>query len=197
VTHHGGPTLSSTFLLAKTMARAAQNDPLFFWRPHEEHGYLGQWWSSPFTAASPIDSTTQLRFKNCESYMMYHKAILFNDAKVADEIFDAADDPKQVKALGRLVKGFDQATWDASKYDIVVQANRYKFSQNLDLRTRLLETEGRELVEASPMDRIWGVGYAKGKALQNRARWGQNLLGKALMQVRDEIIAEDTASIES
>jgi len=126
--------------------------------------------------------------------MMYFKALLFNDKDVADEILDAAEDPKKVKALGRLVKGFNQATWDARKFGIVVQANREKFRQNETLRRRLIETGQRELVEASPMDKIWGIGFTKVNALRNKARWGQNLLGKALMQVRDGLIAEDAAA---
>jgi ribA/ribD-fused uncharacterized protein len=125
---------------------------------------------------------------------MYLKALLFNDNDVANEILDAGEDPKKVKALGRLVKGFNQATWDARKFGIVVQANREKFRQNATLRGRLIETGERELVEASPMDKIWGIGFTKANALRNKARWGQNLLGKALMQVRDELIAEDAAA---
>jgi ribA/ribD-fused uncharacterized protein len=93
--------------------------------------------------------------------MMYLKALLFNDNDVANEILDAGEDPKKVKALGRLVKGFNQATWDARKFGIVVQANREKFRQNATLRGRLIETGERELVEASPMDKIWGLGLRK------------------------------------
>jgi len=162
-------------------------EPVYFWRPFEDNGYLGQWFTAPFTVPSPTDPIT---FQNCETYMMYHKAILFNDSAIAKQILDAADDPKSVKALGRKVSGFDQEKWDKKKFEIVLAANREKFAQHPALREQLLLTEGKELVEASPMDKIWGIGYGKANALKNHYRWGKNLLGKALMQVRNELLAE-------
>lgn len=167
------------------------DEPIYFWRPHEEHGYLGQWYSSPFTTPSPIDPNENVTFQNCETYMMYYKAMLFNDIDVAGQILDSADDPKAVKALGRMVKAFDQSTWDQKKFEIVVNGNREKFGQNARLRELLLETKGRELVEASPMDRIWGIGFGKANAPKRKDRWGQNLLGKTLMQVREELSLEE------
>ena len=165
-------------------------DPIYFWRPHEEYGYLGQWYSSPFETVSHIDPKTSLKFANCETYMMYHKAILFDDLDIADQILGSAEDPKAVKALGRQVNGFDQATWDEKKFEIVVRGNRQKFRQNEKLNKLLLKTEGRELIEASPMDKIWGIGFGKENAPKNKRRWGKNLLGKALMQVRAELLSE-------
>src|SRR5579862_4012937 len=169
---------------------ASQNDrePVYFWRPHDEDGYLGQWYPSPFTTTSLLDPTETVTFLNAETYMMYHKAMLFHDLGVAQEILEAGDDPKRVKALGRKVKGFDHAIWEGRRFGIVVEGNREKFRQNEDLQELLLKTEGRELVEASPMDRIWGIGYSKGNADKSRERWGMNLLGKALMMVRDELL---------
>jgi len=177
-------------LTAATRMVANASEPIFFWRPHEEYGYLGQWFPSPFTTPSPVNSEETVTFQNCETYMMYHKAILFNDFAIGEHILAAANDPKQVKALGRKVRGYNEAKWDENKFEIVVAANREKFRQQVHLREQLLETEGREIVEASPMDRIWGIGFGKENALKNRQRWGKNLLGKALMQVRNELIAE-------
>ena len=168
-------------------------DPIFFWRPFEENGYMGQWYAAPFTTQSPVDPSQTVTFQNCEMYMMYHKAILFDDIPIAEQILDSTDDPKTVKALGRKVKGFVQTTWDEKKFEIVVNGNREKFRQNADLREALLETEGRELIEASPMDKIWGIGFGKKNAVKNKHRWGQNLLGKALMQVREELIKEKSS----
>ena len=126
--------------------------------------------------------------------MMYHKAMLFNDIDIADQILDSGDDPKAVKALGREVKGFDQSAWDEKKFDIVVEANRLKFRQNENLKKLLLETEGKHLIEASPRDRIWGIGFGKTNAPKNKHRWGKNLLGKALMQVRAELLSKETSN---
>jgi ribA/ribD-fused uncharacterized protein len=127
--------------------------------------------------------------------MMYHKALLFNDTVIAAEILESAEDPKKVKALGRKVKGFKQETWDAEKFGIVVQANREKFGQDKTLGAMLIGTKGRDLIEASPLDKIWGIGFTKDNATKNQARWGQNLLGNALMQVRDELLAQNTSTL--
>jgi ribA/ribD-fused uncharacterized protein len=166
-------------------------EPVYLWRPSEENGYLGQWWHAPFTLPSPLDPTQKVTFKNCETYMMYHKALLFNDRAVAQQIITSGSDPKTVKALGRKVRNFEEGKWDAAKFGIVVQANREKFEAHKGLRDALLGTGERELVEASPMDRIWGIGFGKARAGANRGMWGQNLLGKALMQVRKELQAEE------
>jgi len=94
------------------------------------------------------------------------------------------------------VHNFDEKTWNANKYEIVLRANREKFKQNEKLRKVLLETGTRELVEASPMDRIWGIGFGKANAEKNRYRWGKNLLGKALMQVRRELMEEENKTTD-
>lgn len=78
--------------------------------------------------------------------------------------------------------------WDEKRFEIVVNGNREKFQQNAELKTMLLETVGREIIEASAMDKIWGIGFSQVNAMKNKRRWGQNLLGKALMQVRDELL---------
>jgi len=101
----------------------------------------------------------------------------------------AAKHPAETKKLGREVTGFDPLVWDAQKYDLVVTGNYHKFSQHAELQEYLLTTGDRVLVEASPVDAIWGIGLAADHpdALQP-ARWpGQNLLGFALMEVRDQL----------
>ena len=121
---------------------------------------------------------------------MYHKAIVFDDQEIADKI---ALEPKakNQKALGRKVKGFDDKKWKAKREEIVEEGNWWKFTQSKEggLSKMLLETGDRLLVEASPYDRIWGVGYGAANAEANRDNWGENLLGKALMRVRDRLHA--------
>ena len=123
---------------------------------------------------------------------MYYKAIEFGDQKIADKIA-LEPEPRMQKALGREVKGFDGKKWNAKREKIVEDGNWWKFTQSKegDLRKMLLETGDRLLVEASPYDRIWGVGYGATKAEANRDKWGENLLGKALMRVRDRLHAEE------
>lgn len=127
---------------------------------------------------------------------MYHKAILFSDIEIAEQIL-RAEDPKEVKALGRLVRDFDDGVWKKERMGIVTEGNRLKFAQNDELKEMLVRTERRELVEASPMDRIWGIGFAKGNAEKSRERWGMNLLGKVLMIVRDELLLSSSSSSSS
>ena len=133
-----------------------------------------------------------MKFLTTEQYMMYHKATLFSDQEIADKIMRETEPSKQ-KALGRKVKGFDNKEWNAKREKIVEDGNWWKFTQPNDnhLRKMLLETGDRLLVEASPYDRIWGVGYSHVNAEANRGDWGDNLLGKALMRVRDRLHAEE------
>ena len=150
-----------------------------------------------FTEASPFSQWYRCRFEagghafHCaEQYMMHGKALLFDDADVAAQIL-TVDSPKKHKELGRKVKGFDDAVWKANRENIVMAGSRAKFTQNADLLALLLATKGTTLVEASPYDRIWGIGLsATDPKAQDPATWrGQNLLGKILTTLRDELLA--------
>ncbi|WBB81013.1 NADAR family protein [Micromonospora sp. WMMD882] len=157
---------------------------LFFWghRPGRGggvgRGCLSQWWPAPFT----VDG---LEFPTAEHFMMRHKALLFGDEEVADQILTTPD-PGAVKALGRRVRGFDEAVWQTHRYAIVVAGNTAKFGQRPELRDYLLGTGEQILVEASPLDRVWGIGLtADDERATSPARWrGLNLLGFALMDAR-------------
>lgn len=140
---------------------------------------LSQWWAVPFT----VDGLT---YPHAESYMMAEKAKLFGDDAVRAKIV-AGVSPAAAKALGKQVRGFDQATWDAHAFGIVVAGSTAKFSQHPALGAFLSSTGPRLLVEASTYDRIWGVGVAASNpAVANPLTWrGQNLLGFALTHVRD------------
>lgn len=148
-------------------------------------GCLSQWWPQPF-------SDGEHTFATAEHYMMWRKATLFGDHETAEKILAVAT-PKEAKSLGRQASGFDQPTWEATRYDIVVAAGKLKFGQHDDLRTFLLNTGDRILVEASPRDRIWGIGLGKNNpAAHDPAQWrGLNLLGFALCDVRD-VLAKGT-----
>lgn len=101
-----------------------------------------------------------LRFTSTEQYMMYHKALLFSDFSAASEIIELDYDPKQQKEIGRRISGFNQQVWDAEKQFIVYKGNHSKFSQNKILREKLFMTSPKILVEASPVDCIWGIGLS-------------------------------------
>lgn len=126
-------------------------------------------------------------FVNREQWMMLHKALIFNDIESAEKIMRFTS-PKTIKGLGRKVKNFDDKVWNDWKYQLVVNGNYLQFTQDQEMKDRLLSTEDKEIVEASPYDRVWGIGYSADKALNvSKDRWGQNLLGKALMEVREAI----------
>jgi ribA/ribD-fused uncharacterized protein len=121
--------------------------------------------------------------------MMAQKAKLFNDQQIFDMIIKK-ESPKDVKELGRQIKNFDAALWDKNKYQIVVQGNCLKFSQNESLKQFLIQTKDKVLVEASPVDIIWGIGLTEDSPnAKNPIEWrGENLLGFVLMEVRNKII---------
>ncbi|MDA0632017.1 NADAR family protein [Nonomuraea sp. MCN248] len=160
---------------------------LFFWghRPARDgspgQGCLSQWWPAEFTEDGR-------HYRSAEHYMMAHKALLFGDEAAAEKILAAAH-PGEAKKLGRSVGGFDEETWAAHRYDIVVRGNVAKFGQHADLKEFLLGTGGRVLVEASPLDPVWGIGLAADDPdAASPATWrGLNLLGFALMDVRDTL----------
>ncbi len=162
---------------------------LFFWghQPQRDGsigaGCLSQWWRAPFN----VDGRT---FVTAEHWMMWSKATLFGDNDIAAKILMAGH-PSQAKALGRQVKQFDQTVWDQERFGIVVAGGIAKFSQNPDLKTFLLSTKKRVLVEASPVDRIWGIGLAADDPkAEHPGQWrGLNLLGFALMQTREHLQA--------
>lgn len=130
-------------------------------------------------------------YASAEQYMMAKKAELFNDHATLAAIL-ATDDPRAIKALGREVTPFDQHKWEEARYGIVLQASRLKFSQDPRLRTVLLGTRDTLLVEAAPLDCIWGIGLGEKKASATpESLWrGLNLLGKALTAVREELKGE-------
>lgn len=123
--------------------------PIYFWKETEQpYGYLSQWYNAPFTTPGFEIDSPPIHFKNTEQYMMFHKAILFQDHKTAAQILEALN-PATQKSLGRKVQGFNKATWDFQKEKIVEAGNWFKFSSedNLVLKKLLLETGERELIE--------------------------------------------------
>ncbi|MDE6797543.1 MAG: NADAR family protein [Ruminococcus sp.] len=145
---------------------------------------LSQWYNCKFT----VDG---VEYSTAEQYMMSQKAILFGDTEVNKEIMSAKH-PKQFKALGRKIRNFNEKIWNEHKTDIVIKGNYAKFSHNPELKEFLLKTGKRIIVEASPHDKIWGIGMpANTDGIENPAIWnGENLLGFCLMEVRDMLAEE-------
>ncbi len=161
---------------------------LFFWGHQPSHDgsitktCLSQWWKSDFT----IETDT---YCCMEQYMMAEKARLFEDDEILNEIMESKN-PKQIKELGRKVKNFNEKVWEQKRYSIILNGNYAKFIQNERLKEFLLGAKNRVLVEASPYDKIWGIGMSSDdEHINNPLEWkGLNLLGFALMEVRDELL---------
>jgi len=158
---------------------------LFFWGHQKSRSgdltaaCFSQWWAASFA----VDG---VRYNTTEHWMMAQKALLFDNQEIYRQII-AARSPAEAKALGRQVTHFEEASWQAQRSAIVVRGNLAKFGQHDDLRAFLLNTKDRVLVEASPVDSIWGIGLAAdSERASNPKQWnGLNLLGFALMEVRD------------
>lgn len=173
--------------LVQLSSKGARPKFVFFWghTPAADGSVtkscFSQWWKAPFN----VDGVS---YPTAEHFMMAGKARLFGDHATEEKIL-AAKHPKQAKDLGRKVANFNEAAWNEARFDIVVAANYAKFSQNPPLQEFLLQTKARVLVEASPVDSIWGIGLAADdERAEKPSKWkGLNLLGFALMEVRERL----------
>ena len=176
--------------LAAVLAAEAAGQPidfLFFWghRPRPDGtigpGCLSQWWPAPFAEDG-------VSYPTAEHWMMAGQARLFDDEPGLARVLAAAS-PKDVKAVGRAVRGYSEQVWADARFDLVVAGNLAKFRQNPDLSAFLSATDRKVLVEASPRDRVWGIGVGANHSDATRpSRWRcTNLLGFALMNVRDQL----------
>jgi len=168
----------------KQYAAAGKNPKfIFFWGHHSNKSEirkqcLSQWYPANFN----FDNIT---YNSAEQFMMAQKAVLFDDKKIFERIIKE-NQMRVIKELGRKVKNFSEDIWKKNRFEITVNGNMAKFKQNTELKNYLISTKNKILVEASPYDKIWGIGMAENdKEIQNIYRWrGLNLLGFALMKVR-------------
>jgi ribA/ribD-fused uncharacterized protein len=178
---NGEPLYTKDWLIARQNS-GEKLEFMYFWKPGKApHDCFGQWQPSEFREEI-------LSYTCAEQYMMAKKARIFEDEETEKRIIETSD-PKLMKSLGRKVKNFDEKTWDELRHSVVLNGNYQKFAQNKEMRETLLGTGDKILVEASPLDVIWGIGYAENNPnAGNPLYWrGLNLLGFALMEVRDEI----------
>lgn len=149
----------------------------FFW-----NGPFSNWDRSPFS----IDGMT---FNCGEQYMMYHKALLCKDFDSANKVMQTTN-PRVQKFIGRQIKNYNEDAWSAVRFDIVKNGLREKFLQNPMHMKALKSCAGKTIVEASPYDAIWGIGFSESDAMDNISEWGENLLGKILTFLCEEFIDE-------
>lgn len=183
----------TTIQNVETLIRESQRTNLkylFFWghtpknRDIVDKACFSQWYLAAFIE-------DHITYQTAEHYMMAKKAELFKDIEIRDQIIQCSH-PNQAKAMGRKVRNFDEKVWNENKIAIVQQANLLKFRQHAALKEYLLQTGDRILVEASPYDKVWGIGMAQNHPhAEQPARWrGENLLGFALMAVREQLRME-------
>ncbi len=144
-------------------------------------GIYSQWFPCEFTIFN-------LRYNCAEQFMMAQKAIMFNDIESFNKIMIATN-PYDQKSIGRNVKGFNKEQWEERAKDIVIAGNLGKFGQNTNLREQMLSTDSRKFVEASPTDKIWGIGLGLNNPLifDNKNWQGTNWLGECLDYVKMQL----------
>jgi ribA/ribD-fused uncharacterized protein len=155
---------------------------IFFWG-----GIFSNWAGAKFHAQ--LEKNSDYILFNCsEQYMMAQKAVVFNDNEILNQIL-LSENPKEQKALGKVVKGFDVDKWRSVARDLTYIGCYNKFLQNEKLRNIILSTNNKTLVEASPLDKIWGIGLAyTDSGIEDKNNWlGTNWLGQVLMKVRDDL----------
>jgi ribA/ribD-fused uncharacterized protein len=190
-TRHEPAAARSVADLIACTARGERVKYLHFWghRPQRDGspgpGCLSQWWPSPFT----VDG---VGYATAEHWMMAGKARLFGDREAERRVL-AAGHPRTAKTVGRTVRGFDEDTWARERFALITEGSVHKFRQHPELRRFLLGTANRVLVEASPLDRVWGIGLAAtDPGAGDPSAWrGLNLLGFALMEARSRLAARE------
>jgi len=168
--------LSQWYGAYKGQAHKLDIPPLFFYNSNLI------WWQDITLIHKPIS------FNCCEQAMMFCKALLFKDKEIALKILEE-NNPRYQKDLGRQVKNYDDSTWNERRFAAIKTINKFKFRDNPDLKEFLLSTGNLILAEAAPWDKIWGIGLGPNDPLAHDVTtWqGQNLLGRVLMAVREEL----------
>ena len=152
-----------------------------FHNPDEDHGFLSNWYLSDFSVGG-------ITFSSMEQYMMYKKAVCFGDDEIAVQILET-EEVTEIKALGRKVSGYDDNIWNGIRQIIIYQGLMEKFTQNAELKDKLLKTGKSVLAECAVKDTIWGIGLSmRDPDRFEIKKWkGQNLLGYTLMMIRERL----------
>jgi ribA/ribD-fused uncharacterized protein len=142
-----------------------------FWKVSDDYGEFSNWYLCSFVYMG-------VRFHSSEQALMWYKARCFADIEIAEKILKT-NNQAEIKKLGRQVKNYDEEIWSLIRFNVMCDILYHKFSQDLILRDKLLSTGDADIYEASPYDKIWGIGSANVNDIK-----GENLLGRALMKVR-------------
>ena len=162
----------------------------FFWR-----GPLSNWQIGRFDG--DLWDRHPRAFNCNEQFMMAAKALLFRDLSALESILYIKD-PKEQKALGRSVRHFEPEVWENHARNIVYLGASFKFEQIPHCKEALLRTT-LPLVEASPYDKVWGIGLEAADPLaQDSSTWkGKNWLGQVLTQLRYDLAQDKPAILQA
>lgn len=158
---------------------------IYFYGVNNNYDYLSNFYKCKFEC---FINNNIIIFNCSEQYFVYYKCLIFDSSniKLLNNILEEMEASK-IKALGRKVKNFDKNIWDLKKYNIMLNALYYKFSQNIIIKEKLLNTYDKILYEAAPRDKIWGIGFSAKKAITiDTNKYGNNLLGIALIELRNK-----------
>ncbi len=160
------------------------DNEIYFYGKSNDYGCLSNFYTVNFVDENKIT------YNSTEQYFMYQKCLTFDpNNKVLLKVILETTSPTAAKAFGRQVKNYDDVIWNNLRYQKMLNGLRLKFTQNNEIKQILLKTKNKTLYEASPRDKIWGIGCgAKTAITKNKELFGQNLLGKALMEVRSELM---------
>ena len=159
-------------------------DAIYFYGSKDKYDFMSNFYKTKFNDSNNIS------YSCSEQYFMYKKCLLFDSTNqlLIDKILKE-NNPVKIKQYGRKVGNFDENIWNEKRYNIMVEGLKLKFSYNQDIKNKLIQTGNKTLYEASKRDKIWGIGFNSTEAIFiDKNKYGSNLLGKALMQVRQEFI---------
>jgi len=159
---------------------------IYFYGLKNKFEFLSNFYKTNFTDNNGI------KYNCSEQYFIYHKCKTFDPKNnILLEAILTETSATNIKKYGRQVQNFNDTIWKKKRYNIMLEALRLKFSQNEIIKQRLLETKPKILYEASKFDKIWGIGYCDKDAIQiDKSKFGENLLGNALMLVRSELLSQ-------
>ena len=156
------------------------NKAIYFFRTNNDFGYLSNFYTCNFRI-------NDITFCCMEQWIMYNKCLLFDPNSILIDKILNENNPSKIKAYGRLVKNYVDNIWSEKRYEVLIKGLYAKFEQNLEIRNKLLSTSNKILYEASPYDRIWGIGLSARDALiTDSSLYGKNILGVALMETRNK-----------
>ena len=155
---------------------------VFFWRDYESNGIFSRLYS-----CNIIENN--ITFSCAEQYLLYHKALLFDDFDTAEKILETKN-PYIMQTLGLEITGFNESVWNSTQEEIMYRCLYLKFTQDMNLYKILLKyPRGTTFVEANPYDKINGIGYTEKNAIYTRSKWGKNLFGKAIGKVKRDLLS--------